>query len=479
MTIKAVAFCSYLISVDRGWRSSDYAAANVVKALKGKALIGQFSNIPVNGKIVRLTEANRQQVLGWFGAWASTTLKREQPSGQIALVPIPSSDAVVGFTGTFASQRMANDLASRDNRLFVADALRWKRALPAAHQGGVRDPKTLLENMTLVANLPRHAVPVLVDDVLTKGGHLLAAVEKLAEASIERPRLALVAGRTVLNPPQDPFAPVVEQLDELETDLPGYRSYLVSTNRAGIGLATHHGFSSLWVPHERRGDFTRMVGECRARHGFNGDFAWNKINSRTAGFYIDLVDSFFADNRLMAHMIITPVTGSGDRAGDRHLKRCVMMLHRMKMRFFASGAEPDLFNVRLAFPDGWPARATDLKALEAELKGGSARLSVLDRQTSRNPFTQLADLLLATVLADWERVSLNDGQRAVRSAIIRGFGWEKWGDLVGDTYMHSWKVNIWTYLNPKLAPSRQVSSRPVRTYTPYRAEWVRRRQVGH
>ena len=476
MTIKAAAFCSYLISVDRGWRSSDYAAANVVKALKGKALIGHFSDIPVNGTKVRLTEANREQVVGWVGAWALTTLEREQPNGRIALVPIPSSDAVVGFSGAFPSQRMANDLASRSNRVLVADVLRWKRALPPAHQGGVRDPKTLLENMTLVADLPRRAVPVLVDDVLTKGGHLLAAVEKLAGTSIGRPRLALVAGRTVLDPPEDPFEPVIEHLDELETDLPGYRSYLVSTNRAGVSGATHHGFASLWAPHERRGDFTQMINKCRARHGFAGDFAWSDLNSKNADFYLDLVDAFFADNRLMVHMIITSVTGTSDRVGDPHLKRCVEMLHRMKMRFFASGAEPELFNVRLAFPDDWPARASDLKALEAELKGGAARLSVLDRQTSRNPFTQLADLLLAAVLADWERTSLNDGQRAVRSAVINGFGWEKWGDLRGDTFMHSWKVNIWTYLNPKIAANRTVGSRPVRPYTPYRAEWVRRRR---
>jgi hypothetical protein len=360
--------------------------------------------------------------------------------------------------------------------VLVADVLRWKRALPPAHQGGVRDPKTLLENMTLVTELPQRAVPVLVDDVLTKGGHLLAAVEKLAGTSIGRPRLALVGGRTVLDPPKDPFAPVVEHLDELETDLPGYRSYLVSTNRAGVAGATHHGFASLWVPHERRGDFTQMVNKCRARHGFAGDFAWSDLNSKNADFFVNLVDAFFADNRLMAHMIITSLAGNGNRAGDPHLKRCVKLLHRMKMRFFASGAEPELFNVRLAFPDGWPTRASDIQALEEELKGSAARLSVLDRQTSRNPFTQLADLLLATVLADWERAPLNDGQRAVRSAMIRGFGWENWGDLRGDTFMHSWKVNIWTYLNPKLAPTRQVSSRPMRPYPPYRAEWVRKRR---
>jgi hypothetical protein len=172
---------------------------------------------------------------------------------------------------------------------------------------------------------------------------------------------------------------------------------------------------------------------------------------------------------------VMPNTHSAQRGGDPHLRRCVEMLHQMKMQFFASGAEPEAFHLRVAFPDDWPAVAEELKGLAAAVKG-AAIASIVDRRWAANPFAQIADLFLAAVIADWEGIALNDGQRALRDAVVSGLGWEAWGDLRGDTYMNSWKFNIWTYHNPRMGLARRVQSRRVKEYTPYRADWVRKRR---
>lgn len=78
---------------------------------------------------------------------------------------------------------MAKALSARlGTQALLADTLRWKDAMPSAHQtGGTRDPLALYDMLTLVSSLPSLRPLMLIDDVLASGSHLRAAAAFLAD----------------------------------------------------------------------------------------------------------------------------------------------------------------------------------------------------------------------------------------------------------------------------------------------------------
>jgi hypothetical protein len=70
-------------------------------------------------------------------------------------------------------------------------------------------------------------------------------------------------------------APDTERDDE--GIVPGYRNYLVYSDESGIHGATYYGFGTLWMPHERRGDFAGLVADLRAQHRYDYEIKWNKV----------------------------------------------------------------------------------------------------------------------------------------------------------------------------------------------------------
>ena len=80
---------------------------------------------------------------------------------------------------------------------YVFDVLRWKTPIMKAHEGGERDPLTLLDLLDEpLEPITRGMRVVLVDDVMTKGGHMAACARLLAEHGAAV-RLGVVAAHAV------------------------------------------------------------------------------------------------------------------------------------------------------------------------------------------------------------------------------------------------------------------------------------------
>ena len=106
---------------------------------------------------------------------------------------------------------LAEAIAEKLANTQVWDGLRWAKAMIPTHQEGTRDPQELYNNL-VVTGLPPKGTIVLVDDVYTMGGHLQAAVARLAEKKLKC-GFAMCAGRTVLESEHDPFA-ILRQIVE-------------------------------------------------------------------------------------------------------------------------------------------------------------------------------------------------------------------------------------------------------------------------
>ena len=86
--------------------------------------------------------------------------------------------------------------------------------------------------------------------------------------------------------------------------IPGYRNFLVYCDESGHAGKKYYGFGSLWMPWERRGDFTGLVATLRDKYRYRHEIKWNKIDSRNEPFYRSLVEEFFVRNWLMFHCLV-------------------------------------------------------------------------------------------------------------------------------------------------------------------------------
>ncbi len=133
-------------------------------------------------------------------------LARKKIAGPLVIVPVPDSGSTVRSGTRPKTVRLAKALCEeigRDAR--VVDCLRWKKDLgSASKEGGPRDPETLFKNFASVEGLPRGCRVVLVDDVMTSGGHLQACAAKLRQAGATV-LIAICGGRTTYSQDKKAF----------------------------------------------------------------------------------------------------------------------------------------------------------------------------------------------------------------------------------------------------------------------------------
>jgi len=220
--LTVISFAQYLIydSLQK-WRNEDHNASKFVKAVKGEAVKG-YANVPVRGENRCLDNSNRAEAAVWFGEMAGDHLLkvvRLNPKVSFGLVPIPSSDAVRGTTfNRFPARELATALAKELAQLGignvkVADVLRWTQKMTSARKGGPREAALLYPNLTLIGKAAGFNYHLLIDDVLTSGGHLQACAAVLRKNGAEVP-FAICAGRTRYVAEDDPFAPSKEELPD-------------------------------------------------------------------------------------------------------------------------------------------------------------------------------------------------------------------------------------------------------------------------
>lgn len=180
------------------WRDVEWCAYKLVQALKGNPIRGYAWLRTMGGKPVRITAEDPSQAFEIFGEWAGSTLRAIGAGGLI--VPVPAS----GCTARGADPkgvRLAEAAARHAPGWRVDPMLWWERALPKASDGGSRDPDLLIGNLWLSTPVPKEPI-VLLDDVVTTGGHLIACARGLTNhgASVTA---AICAAQTVESQPAD------------------------------------------------------------------------------------------------------------------------------------------------------------------------------------------------------------------------------------------------------------------------------------
>lgn len=199
-------FCAYLTNTELERRQQDWNAYWFIQALKGRPVNARVA-VPILGQSHVLQSGNAVDVFDWFGRWAA---KQIHPKGSI--VPIPSSSAVQGKQNQ--TLKLATALQKHSPTLVVDDCLRWQVPQQPSHQGGPRDSITLRKNLVLTH--PPRFEPIIVDDMLTSGGHMKAAMHALRES---KPRCGLCGGRTVHDYVDNVFSPDEEEFDTMFMDL--------------------------------------------------------------------------------------------------------------------------------------------------------------------------------------------------------------------------------------------------------------------
>jgi hypothetical protein len=192
------------------WRQDDYNAFKFMRAVMRRRFAGS-AWVPVPGRLPqRLTHANRDAAVEWFGEMALPAVQDMiVPGCEVVYVPIPGSGRVVGSLPS-PSRTLAAELARRvDARLL--DILRWRQPLgQMPRRRGPLDPQALSDNLITTGGVVM-ADCVLVADVVTGVACLQAVAGRLRRLG-GRPVLVVSAGRTVDAFPDDPFAPCVQSI---------------------------------------------------------------------------------------------------------------------------------------------------------------------------------------------------------------------------------------------------------------------------
>jgi hypothetical protein len=193
-------------------RPIDYDATHLVKAVKGLPLNAKaYSVVKIGGRNVRIVEANKDSAMDWFAEWAAD-LVNALGSHRKIIVPIPASKTTPRSEPRFRTALLAQKIAARSKNTLPFPSLRFAaERLNSREEGGSRSAIDIYQALQLTAPLPGGQL-ILLDDVLTGGGHLKAAAWKLEDAG-GKVEHALCCGRSLEEQIDNPFAVPPETLD--------------------------------------------------------------------------------------------------------------------------------------------------------------------------------------------------------------------------------------------------------------------------
>lgn len=180
-----------------GWGDHEHVAHKFIQILKGEQANGYAWLPRPNGASVKISTALSERAFQAWGRWAASVATKLLPQGGF-LVPIPSS----GCTAIGQDEKgraLATAISQHAPAFMVMEALHWAEEWPKARNGGPRDPDILLSNVRVLPNLEKRPV-ILVDDVITGGGHAIACAKALRSRghAVEH---VIAAARTVKGQP--------------------------------------------------------------------------------------------------------------------------------------------------------------------------------------------------------------------------------------------------------------------------------------
>lgn len=200
--MKVTSFVRYLTGQGLTRRQGDWDASKLVHALKGDDFSG-YANFARDGVSVNLSASHgisrcQTHALDAVATVLATVVK--QTTSTAVLVPVPSSQSTVNAPVQGASSKLAHAIVQKTGGSYWAvDAVAFTQAIQSARSGGERNPKRLLPLLQVVGRPWDRRIPVIiVDDVITRGGHLLASAECLRQSNYQVLG-GVVAARTVLD----------------------------------------------------------------------------------------------------------------------------------------------------------------------------------------------------------------------------------------------------------------------------------------
>lgn len=212
MPLRVICRAQYLSEPVEDMRARDYNATHLVKAVKGLDLNPKaYTWVKIAGRRVKITETNKDEAIRWFAAWAARRIDVLGDADKV-LVPVPGSSVVRTSPDDFRTALIARAIAARSKTpTVVAAVLRWKTPMTPSRDGGPRDPRILYPNIVLKGALPDGTL-VLVDDVYTSGGHLIASAWRLVDQG-RTVDFAVCCGRSLHYQLDNPFSVAEESLD--------------------------------------------------------------------------------------------------------------------------------------------------------------------------------------------------------------------------------------------------------------------------
>ncbi len=210
--MRLISRAQYLSESVDGMRQQDYDATHLVKAVKGFDLNPKaYTWVNIGGRQRRITDANKDDAIQWFAEWAAPHIDALGSSAKV-LVPIPGSEVTGTSPASFRTAQIAQAISNQcTSATVVAPILRWRTRMVPSRSGGPRDKRVLYDQLMMNGNLPDGDV-ILIDDVITGGGHLVAAAWRVEDQG-RRVLLAVCCGRAMHQQTTDPFQISEENLD--------------------------------------------------------------------------------------------------------------------------------------------------------------------------------------------------------------------------------------------------------------------------
>ena len=240
---------------------------------------------------------------------------------------------------------------------------------------------------------------------------------------------------------------------------PRYRHVLGLGCERGVTFGPLHGCAALWMPFERRGDFSALVDRQRRLFQYDGPIGWRALSRRSEAFHRILLDEFFNRSWLMFHALIGHQSGPdsaedhdstdsidsrGSATRDTLSRRTFHRLVQSRIEFMGRENRTRCFHLCVVpvpsrLHDENRARCADHLTREFRLPGDQSKVVV--RDLDRAPAAQLADLFLHCLVTGWSDGRSNATQTLVARLLAQRLGWK---DLRARTGPGEWKFQIAT-----------------------------------
>jgi hypothetical protein len=180
--LKVISLCAYLTEVANPWRPEDHTASKMVKAIKGDEIKGYFE-CKIGENSYRFDNSNAHKFAKLVPQLLYNAISKEvgEPA---TIVPIPNSHITDPTQSGFKTLEIANEIAERSKgRFTTTPALVFAEQQQKSREGGPRSPFHFEHAYEVTQQVSGPVI--LLDDVITGGGHLIGACWKLGSAQCD------------------------------------------------------------------------------------------------------------------------------------------------------------------------------------------------------------------------------------------------------------------------------------------------------